>query len=146
MPHLPFTDQVRALLEQANPAVITTLRRDGQPVSVATWYAMVGDQVLVNMDESRVRLKHLRHDPRVSMTVLDEGDWSTHVSLVGRVVELYDDTDLADIDLLSRRYGGEAFHNRDRGRVSALIEVDRWHAWAGAARSDAVRSSSRDPE
>jgi hypothetical protein len=93
---------------------------------------MVGDRVLVNMDESRVRLKHLRHDPRLSMTVLDEGDWSTHVSLVGRVVELYDDTDLADIDLLSRRYGGEAFHNRDRRRVSALIEVDRWHAWAGA--------------
>jgi PPOX class probable F420-dependent enzyme len=132
VPRLPFTDQVRTLLEQANPAVITTLRRDGQPVSVATWYAMVGDRVLVNMDEGRVRLKHLRHDPRVSMTVLDDGDWSTHVSLVGRAVELYDDTDLADIDLLSRRYGGGAFHNRERHRVSALIEVDRWHAWAGA--------------
>ena len=132
MPTLPFTDEVRALLEAANPAVITTLRRDGQPVSVATWYALVGERVLVNMDEGRARLEHLRHDPRVSMTVLKRGDWSTHVSLVGRVVELYDDTDLADIDLLSRRYGGQAFQNRDRRRVSALIEVGRWHAWAGA--------------
>jgi PPOX class probable F420-dependent enzyme len=132
VPRLPFTDQVRRLLEAANPAVITTLRRDGQPVSVATWYAMVGDRVLVNMDESRVRLKHLRHDPRVSLTVLDEGNWGTHVSLVGRVVELYDDIDLADIDLLSRRYGGGDFHDRESRRVSALVEVDRWHAWAGA--------------
>jgi PPOX class probable F420-dependent enzyme len=132
VPRLPFTDQVRTLLEVANPAVITTLRSDGQPVSVATWYAMVGDRVLVNMDEGRVRLKHLRRDPRVSMTVLKDGDWGTHVSLVGRVVELYDDTDLADIDLLSRRYGGGAFRNRERGRVSAVIEVERWHAWAGA--------------
>jgi PPOX class probable F420-dependent enzyme len=132
VPRLPFTDEVRALLEAPNPAVITTLRRDGQPVSVATWYAMVGDRVLVNMDEGRVRLKHLRHDPRVSMTVLDDGNWGRHVSLVGRVVELYDDSDLADIDLLSRRYGGGAFRNRERGRVSALIEVERWHAWAGA--------------
>jgi PPOX class probable F420-dependent enzyme len=132
VPRLPFTDEVRALLEAPNPAVITTLRRDGQPVSVATWYAMVGDRVLVNMDEGRVRLKHLRHDPRVGMTVLDDGNWGRHVSLVGRVVELYEDTDLADIDLLSRRYGGGAFRNRERGRVSALIEVERWHAWAGA--------------
>ena len=132
MPRLPFTDEVRALFEAPNPAVITTLRRDGQPVSVATWYAMVGDRVLVNMDEGRVRLKHLRHDPRVSMTVLDDGNWGRHVSLVGRVVELYDDSDLADIDLLSRRYGGGAFRNRERGRVSALIEVERWHAWAAA--------------
>jgi PPOX class probable F420-dependent enzyme len=132
VPRLPFTDQVRTLLEVANPAVITTLRSDGQPVSVATWYAMVGDRVLVNMDEGRVRLKHLRRDPRVSMTVLKDGDWGTHVSLVGRVVELYDDTDLADIDMLSRRYGGGAFRNRERGRVSAVIEVERWHAWAGA--------------
>jgi PPOX class probable F420-dependent enzyme len=132
MPTLPFTDQVRTLLEAANPAVITTLRNDGQPVSVATWYAMVGDRVLVNMDEGRVRLKHLRNDPRVSMTVLDDGNWGTHVSLVGRVVELYDDADLADIDLLSRRFGGGAFPNRESKRVSALMEVDRWHAWAGA--------------
>ena len=132
MPKLPFTDEVRALLEAANPAVITTLRRDGQPVSVATWYALVGERVLVNMDEGRARLEHLRHDPRVSMTVLKGGDWSTHVSVVGRVVELYDDTGFADIDLLSRRYGGGAFHNRERHRVSALIEVERWHAWAGA--------------
>jgi PPOX class probable F420-dependent enzyme len=132
VPKLPFTDKVRALLEAPNPAVITTLRRDGQPVSVATWYSMVGDRVLVNMDEARVRLKHLRHDPRVSLTVLADGDWGTHVSVVGRVVEVYDDTDLADIDLLSRRYGGGRFHNRDRHRVSALIEVERWHAWAGA--------------
>jgi PPOX class probable F420-dependent enzyme len=132
MAPLPFPDDVRALLEAANPAVITTLRRDGQPVSVATWYAMVGDRVLVNMDEGRVRLKHLRNDPRVSMTVLEDGDWGTHVSVVGRVVELYDETDLADIDLLSRRYGGGDFHDRESRRVSALVEVDRWHAWAGA--------------
>jgi hypothetical protein len=29
---------VEALLRKPNPAVITTLRRDGQPISTATWY------------------------------------------------------------------------------------------------------------
>jgi PPOX class probable F420-dependent enzyme len=129
VPRLPFPDHVRELLGQPNPAVITTLRPDGQPVSVATWYLMAGDQVLVNMDEGRKRLEHLRADPRVSLTVLKDGDWYTHVSLVGRVVDIHDDTDLADIDRLSQAYGGRAYPARDRGRVTALIEVERWHGW-----------------
>ena len=29
-----------------------------------------------------------------------------HVSLLGRIVEIYDDADLADIDRLARRYSG----------------------------------------
>ena len=133
MPRPPFPDGVRRLLERPNPAVIATLRADGQPVSVATWYAMDGDQVLVNMDESRRRLQHLRSDPRVSLTVLAE-DWYTHVSLVGKVVRMYDDEGLADIDRLSQHYRGRPYPTRDRQRVSALIEVERWHGW-GATRS-----------
>lgn len=129
MPRPPYPDDVRSLLEAPNPAVITTVRPDGQPVSVATWYLMDGDHVLVNMDEGRTRVEHLRNDPRVSLTVLDGGDWYTHVSLVGRVVKMWDDDGLADIDRLSRHYGGRDYPTRDRGRVSALVEVDRWHGW-----------------
>ena len=91
MPTPPFPDDVRALLEKPNPAVITTLRADGQPVSVATWYLLDGDRILVNMDATRARLEHLRNDPRVALTVLDEASWYTHVSVLGRVVELHDD-------------------------------------------------------
>src|SRR3954463_13738968 len=98
MPTLPFPDTVQELLQKPNPAVITTVRQDGQPVSVATWYLMDGDDVLVNMDEGRRRLDYLRHDPRVSLTVLDFPGWYTHVSVQGRVVELYDDEGLVDID------------------------------------------------
>jgi PPOX class probable F420-dependent enzyme len=129
VPKLPFPDAVRELLDAPNPSVIATLRADGQPVTVATWYDMEGDRILVNMDEGRKRLEHLRHDPRVSVTVLKDGDWSTHVSIIGKVVEMYDDEGLADIDRLCRRYGGGDYPTRDRRRVSALIEVDRWHAW-----------------
>jgi PPOX class probable F420-dependent enzyme len=130
----PLTDEVRRLLAKPNPAVIATLRPDGQPVSVATWYLLDGDRVLVNMDEGRKRLEYLRADPRVTLTALDEESWYTHVSLQGRVVEMRDDADLADIDRLSRHYGGEAYPTRDRGRVSAWIEIESWHGW-GAARS-----------
>lgn len=133
MPKPPLPDDVRALLAKPNPAVVTTLGAQGQPVSVATWYLLDGDRILVNMDEGRKRLEHLRRDPRVSLTALDESGWYTHVSLQGRVVEMREDTGLADIDRLSQHYTGRPYPTRDRGRVSAWIEVDRWHGWGKAS-------------
>jgi len=123
-------DDVRTFLAQPNPSVIATVRPDGTPVTVATWYLLEDDgRVLVNMDEGRKRLDHLRNDPRVSLTAVDKDDWYTHLSVQGRVVELVDDEGLVDIDRLSTHYTGSAYPVRDRGRVSARIEVDRYHGW-----------------
>lgn len=132
MPELPFPSHVRELLAKPNPAVVATLRSDGAPVTVATWYLLDGDRVLLNMDESRVRLAHLRRDPRVSLTVLDEASWYTHVSLVGRVEEMYDDEGLTDIDRLSIHYRSQPYPNRESPRVSAWMAVERWHGWGSA--------------
>jgi PPOX class probable F420-dependent enzyme len=133
MPELPFPDDVRALLTKPNPAVVSTLRSDGQPISVATWYLLEDDdRVLLNMDHTRVRLQHLRRDPRLTLTVLDEASWYTHVSLVGRVTELADDPDLVGIDRLSTHYGGRPYPNRTSPRVSAWMTVERWHGWGAA--------------
>jgi PPOX class probable F420-dependent enzyme len=135
VPTAPLPDDVLALLAKPNPAVITTLRPDGQPVSVATWYLLDDGRILVNMDEGRRRLRYLRQDPRVSLTALDESSWYTHVSLQGRVVELREDVGLVDIDRLSTHYGGRPYPTRDRVRVSAWIEIDSWHGWGAAARA-----------
>lgn len=133
MPELPFPDDVRVLLAKPNPAVVATLRGDGQPVSVATWYLLEDDdRILLNMDRTRVRVKHLARDPRLTLTVLDEAGWYTHVSLVGRVGDLAEDTGLADIDRLSRHYRDRPYPDRTSPRVSAWMRVERWHGWGRA--------------
>ncbi|PSL04009.1 PPOX class probable F420-dependent enzyme [Haloactinopolyspora alba] len=136
MPKPPLPQEVGEFLAKPNPAVMTTVRPDGQPVSVATWYLWRDGRVLVNLDEGRKRLEHLRHDPRVSLTVLDEGNWYTHVSVQGRVVELTEDAELADIDALAQHYIGQPYPTRDRRRISAWIEVDRWHGWGSMENTD----------
>jgi hypothetical protein len=87
------------------------------------------------MDEGRKRLAHMRSDPRVSLTVLAEGDWYTHVSVQGRIAEWVDDVDFTDIDRLSTHYTGNAYSVRDRSRISAWIEIESWHGWGAAKRS-----------
>jgi PPOX class probable F420-dependent enzyme len=134
MPKAPLSEQAKALLNEANPAVIAVVRPDGQPVSVATWYLVEDDgRLLVNMDAGRKRNEYMRSDPRVSLTALKEDEWYTHISVQGRITEWRDDPDLADIDRLSRHYGHGPYSNRERPRVSALIEVDYWHGWGALA-------------
>jgi PPOX class probable F420-dependent enzyme len=129
MPKPPIPDELQALLREPNPAVIATLKPDGAPHSVATWYLWEDGRVLVNMDASRARLDYLREDPRVSLTVLDGGDWYRHVSVRGRVVSIEPDEGLKDIDRISRHYRDQDYPARDNPRFSAWIEVDTWHAW-----------------
>jgi PPOX class probable F420-dependent enzyme len=132
VPRLPFPPEVDEFLRRPNPAVVASLRPDGSPHTVATWYLWDGSRILLNMDVSRLRLKFIRREPRVALTVLDEGSWYRHVSLLGCVENLREDEGLADIDRLARHYTGEPFSNRESRRFSAWVEPTSWHAWEGS--------------
>ena len=120
---------VEEFLRKPNPAVVATLRPDGSPHTAATWYDWEDGLVLLNMDESRLRLRFLRRDPRAALTVLDADSWYRHVSLLGRVVRIEDDAELRDIDRLALRYTSQPFRRRDSKRVSVWLRPDRWHRW-----------------
>jgi len=134
MPRLPVPPEVDEFLAQANPAVVGTVRRDGSPHTVATWYDWEDGRALLNMEDTRLRLAHLRADPRVSLTVLAEGNWYRHVTLLGRVASIEEDVGLRDIDRLALRYTGKPYRRRDRARFSAWLEPERWHVWPPPAR------------
>jgi hypothetical protein len=112
---------------------VGTVREDGFPVTTACWYGLQDDgRVLLSMDRDSHRLKHLRGEPRVALTVLGDS-WYNQLSLLGRVVEIRVDSGLADIDALSQRYLGEPYEDRSYTGVSVLFEVDRWHTWGDPA-------------
>jgi PPOX class probable F420-dependent enzyme len=129
VPRVPVPPEVDELLRRPNPAVIATLRPDGSPHSVPTWYDWEDGRALLNMEDTRLRLGYMRRDPRVALTVLADESWYRHVSLLGKIVSIEDDDDLADIDRLALRYTGRPFRTRDRRRVSAWMEPERWHGW-----------------
>jgi PPOX class probable F420-dependent enzyme len=132
MPRLPLPAEVDEFLAQPNAAVIATLRPDGSPHTVPTWYDWEDGRVLLNMDESRLRLQFMQRDPRAALTVFDGDSWYKHVSLLGRIVDIQDDPDLAGIDRLAVRYTGEPFKRRQAQRVNAWLAPDRYHTWEGA--------------
>jgi PPOX class probable F420-dependent enzyme len=127
LPPAPLPDELVEFLQEPHAAVIATTRSDGAPYTAATWYDWDAGHLLVNMDFERLRLTHMRRDPRVALTVLDIENWYRAVTVLGRVVEIRDDDGLVDIDRLSLRYRGAPYKNRERKRVTALIAPERWH-------------------
>jgi PPOX class probable F420-dependent enzyme len=129
VPAAPLPTELLAFLDGPRKAVVGTVRTDGSPVTTACWYGLQDDgRILLTMDRESHRLRHLRANPRVALTVLGD-DWYNQVSLLGRAIDFRDDPDLADIDALSRRYLGEGYEDRGYKGVSVLVEIDRWHTW-----------------
>jgi PPOX class probable F420-dependent enzyme len=129
MPKAPVPDSVEQFLRAPHFAVVATLRPDGGPHTTTSWYDWEAGRVLLNMDHTRLRLRFLRRDPRIAITVVDRDDPYRHISLLGEVEEIYDDAGLEDIDRLALRYTGAPYRTRDSDRVSAWIGVTSWHGW-----------------
>ncbi|MDX6377762.1 MAG: hypothetical protein QOE98_2065 [Gaiellaceae bacterium] len=134
MPTGPLPDHVDRFLRAPQRAVLATVRPDGAPVSVATWYRWKDGRVLLTMDASAARARHLANDPRVSLTVLDD-DWYHHVSLRGRVVELRADPDWLDIDEMSHHYRGVPYpRSQSFEGLTAVVAVDSWHEFVSTSK------------
>src|SRR5436309_15963643 len=86
MPRAPVPPELASFLGAPRPSVVAVLRADGSPVTAATWYEWNDGTVLLPMLRSSWRLRHVRRDPRIALTVL--GDlWYSPVSLAGRGIE-----------------------------------------------------------
>lgn len=136
MPKPPLSPEAEAVLQRANPAIVGTVRPDGQPVTVATWYLYENGRILFNLDAARKRLEYLRNEPRVSLTVLNGTDWYSHVSVQGTVTDIVDDTDLSGVDKVARHYTGKPYAVRDRKRVNAWMEIETYHVWGDLGSAD----------
>ena len=129
MPLVPVPSEIDEFLTAPNPAIVATVSPRGTAHSAATWYDWEDGRVLLNMDETRLRLGYLRANPSVSLTVLALTDWHRHVTLLGSVVSIEEDEGLRDIDRLSMRYAGQPYRNRENQRFTAWMQPERWTAW-----------------
>lgn len=129
MPKPPIPPQFVDVLRRPNPAVCGTVRQDGAPITVATWYLWDDSgRVLLNLDSRRKRLEYMRANPRVSLTVLDNDSWYRAITLHGSVT-LTDDTDQKDVDRITQHYTGRSWTQRSQHRISAWLDVESYHPW-----------------
>ncbi|KAA6219738.1 PPOX class F420-dependent oxidoreductase [Streptomyces filamentosus] len=99
---------VRALLDDANHAVLSTLQPDGSPQTSVVWVGRDGDDVLVSSQDGRRKVKNVRADARVSLLLLDRRDPERYTEIRGTATVAEDvDRALAVALALAEKYEGE---------------------------------------
>lgn len=78
-----FADSVRTLLDGKNFASVATLGPDGAPQNSVVWIKREGDTVLFSSTDGRQKVRNLRRDPRISLSVFDLADPYTSVEIRG---------------------------------------------------------------
>ena len=82
---------VRELLSRPNFAHLATLMPDGSPNVTPVWIGVQDDHILIGSGESSLKIRNLRRDPRLSLSVIDFHDPYEEVQIPGRVVEFRED-------------------------------------------------------
>jgi PPOX class probable F420-dependent enzyme len=107
--------------------VVTTLREDGSPHSTIVWVDVEGDKVSFNTALGRAKPKHLKHDPRASVLMVDPNNSFKWVAVSGPA-ELTEEGADAQIDKLAKKYLGKdeyPWRNPEETRVKVLIEPEK---------------------
>ena len=119
--------QRKFLDESPYVGVATTLRQDGSPHSTIVWVDVEGDKVSFNTARGRAKPKHLEHDPRASLLMVDPNNAFRWVAVSGQA-ELTEEGADAQIDKLAKKYLGKdeyPWRNPEETRVKVLIVPEK---------------------
>ena len=69
-------DEAWAELAAAHTGILTTLRRDGRPVSLPVWFVALDRHVYVRTPARTHKVGHVQHDPRATFLVERGERWA----------------------------------------------------------------------
>jgi PPOX class probable F420-dependent enzyme len=121
-------DDLLALLGQPSTCYLATVMPDGSPHLTQTWVDTDGQHVLINSVDGHQKVRNIRRDPRVAVTVADPGQPARYFWIRGKVLDVTTDGAVDHIEKLSQRYLGGPypwFGGRDQVRVLLTIEAEK---------------------
>jgi PPOX class probable F420-dependent enzyme len=120
----PIPDPIRAFLLEPRIATIATINPDGSPHQAVIWYALDGDELMINSRRGRRWPRNLLENGRISVAVFEAERPNHWVGLKGHAALLHEgDAAIADIQTLARRYGEDPAQYVGQDRVSYRIVV-----------------------
>ena len=115
--------QAAFLHEEPNLAVVAALREDGKPHQTPVWVDWDGEHVLLNLNNFRAKLEHLRHDPRVSVLVLDRNNPFRWIAIEGQVDEITTTGAFEHIVRQAGVYLGRDEYTLQEGEERILVKI-----------------------
>ena len=104
---MKLSTKSKELIDGKNFASVATLMPDGSPQVAPLWIDREGDTIVLNTTRSRQRTKNLKRDQRVAITVFDQGNPYSSVSIRGKTIEITEEGAEEHIDKMSMKYLGK---------------------------------------
>lgn len=123
-------EQQRRFLEQPFVGVVTTLREDGSPHNTVVWVDVDDGLPSFNTATGRTKPRHLEHDQRVALIVVDPNDDHKWIAVDGRAEITTDGAD-PQIDKLAKKYlGVDEYPYRNASEQRLKIRIAPEHITA----------------
>jgi PPOX class probable F420-dependent enzyme len=119
---ISFDDSVRTLLDGKNFAGVATLGPGGAPQNSVVWFKREGDTVLFSSTDGRQKIRNLRRDPRISISVYDLANPYTSVEIRGTAEILPDEGKRLPYEL-SHKYLGIDPPAEKEDEVRVIVRV-----------------------
>ena len=121
---IELSAELQRLLQKRVVCFFATTMPDGSPHMTRTWVDADGTYILINTVEGYQKLRNVRRDPRVMISVVDPVHSQRAVSIRGRVVEITKEgADLQFKQLTQRNLGHEEYRYGQPGQVRVLLKI-----------------------
>jgi PPOX class probable F420-dependent enzyme len=124
-----LSDKARALFEGPNYLFVATVNADGSPQVTPVWTDLQNGHVRFNTAVGRAKERNLRRDPRVGLSIYENGNPWNKVDIRGRVVDFVEGEEAdANIDDLAEKYINQRpypWRSPEERRVIVVIEPER---------------------
>ena len=117
-------EKVIKLFEGKNLVFFATTMKDGSPQVSPVWADYEDGHVLVNTAEGRIKHKNVLRDPRVAVSVVDNGNPLDMTSIKGKVTEIIPDYEYQHANRLTKKYmGKDKYPFRREGEKRIIFKI-----------------------
>lgn len=112
------------LLRSPSTCYLATTMADGSPQVTQVWVDTDGTDVVINTVEGHLKLRNVRRDPRVALTVSDPANPTAYVQIRGVVREITTDGAREHIDRVSQKYLGKPYPTFGAGGERVILRIE----------------------
>ncbi len=116
--------KVKELIDDKNIAHLATLKNNGSPHVTPVWIDRVDNTILVNVSENRLKLKNMKNDKRIALSIVNHNDSYEWASIIGEVIDITNMNADVHLDKLSQKYLGlSQFPWKQKGEIRIIVKI-----------------------
>ena len=123
-----LTEGQKQLINAKNFGHIATLNKDGSPQVSPVWIDLDGEHLIVNSEARRLKVRNIKRDPRVSVSIQNASNPYQYIEIRGKAVDVTEKGGFEGIDKLAKKYMGvDKYPNNLPDDKRVVIKIEPQH-------------------